>query len=240
MVLMNASLQHCVLLLCVHLRNALIIILCVYICVCCDFVVVPAGWLTGFLDILGGAYAACALFNIGIFMVGKLKKLTGTVILVATLLIVAKTYVQYIFITVVSTPRKLFNKGRGVEYYIIITIIMLAEYELWSATILHIGNNYNLIILTTWQCMCKFNFQSNYDVLCSCSIILPLIAYRVLYILLPNGVNNSTASQEDIATFGFLLGTFPTAPTVFVFASQYFLAMEVVSVKYVNVVHITI
>lgn len=52
-----------------------------------------AAWLTGFLDILGGAYAACALFNIGIFMVGKLKKLTGTVILVATLLIVAKTYV---------------------------------------------------------------------------------------------------------------------------------------------------
>ena len=50
-------------------------------------------WLTGFLDILGGAYAACALFNIGIFMVGKLKKLTGTVILTATLLIVAKTYI---------------------------------------------------------------------------------------------------------------------------------------------------
>lgn len=48
-------------------------------------------WLTGFLDILGGAYGACALFNIGIFMVGKLKKLTGTVILVAALLIVAKT-----------------------------------------------------------------------------------------------------------------------------------------------------
>ena len=55
--------------------------------------VVHVGWLTGFLDILGQAYAACALFNIGIFMVGKLKKLTGTVILVATLLIVAKTYV---------------------------------------------------------------------------------------------------------------------------------------------------
>ena len=52
-----------------------------------------SAWLTGFLDILSGAYAACALFNIGIFMVGKLKKLTGTVILTATLLIVAKTYV---------------------------------------------------------------------------------------------------------------------------------------------------
>lgn len=63
-----------------------------------DFNLVLAGWLTGFLDILGQAYAACALFNIGIFMVGKLKKLTGTVILVATLLIVAKTYVYYTLI----------------------------------------------------------------------------------------------------------------------------------------------
>ena len=56
-----------------------------------SWILIHAAWLTGFLDILGGAYAACALFNIGIFMVGKLKKLTGTVILVATLLIVAKT-----------------------------------------------------------------------------------------------------------------------------------------------------
>ena len=55
------------------------------------------------------------------------------------------------------------------------------------------------------------------------------MAYRVLYILLPNGVDNATATQDDIATFGFLLGTFPTAPTVFVFASQYSLAMEVVN-----------
>ena len=66
-------------------KNALLLVL--------DFNFDRAGWLTGFLDILGQAYAACALFNIGIFMVGKLKKLTGTVILVATLLIVAKTYV---------------------------------------------------------------------------------------------------------------------------------------------------
>ena len=57
-----------------------------------------------------------------------------------------------------------------------------------------------------------------------------MVAYRVLYILLPNGVNNVTASQDDVATFGFLLGTFPTAPTVFVFASQYSLAMEVVGI----------
>lgn len=53
----------------------------------------PTDWLSGFLDVLGGAYAACALFSIGLFMVGKLTKITGTVLLVATLLIVAKTYV---------------------------------------------------------------------------------------------------------------------------------------------------
>lgn len=66
---------------------------CYQHCLVIVCIIVHAGWLTGFLDILGQAYAACALFNIGIFMVGKLKKLTGTVILVATLLIVAKTYV---------------------------------------------------------------------------------------------------------------------------------------------------
>ncbi len=42
---------------------------------------------------LGGAYAACALFNIGLFMVGKLGKVTGSLLLVATLLIAAKTFV---------------------------------------------------------------------------------------------------------------------------------------------------
>jgi len=48
-------------------------------------------WLTGFLDILGGAYAACALFNIGIFMVGKMKSFSLTLLLISLLLIVAKT-----------------------------------------------------------------------------------------------------------------------------------------------------
>ena len=48
-------------------------------------------WLLGFLNTLGGAYAACALFNIGIFMVGKMKKITMNLLLVASLLIFAKT-----------------------------------------------------------------------------------------------------------------------------------------------------
>ena len=57
-------------------------------------------WLVGFLDILGGAYAACALFNIGIFMVGKMKKITLTLVLVASLLILAKTYGHFLPLTV--------------------------------------------------------------------------------------------------------------------------------------------
>lgn len=48
-------------------------------------------WLGGFLSILGGAYAACALFQIGIFMVGKLMKVTGMLIMTSALLIFAKT-----------------------------------------------------------------------------------------------------------------------------------------------------
>jgi hypothetical protein len=88
------------------------------------------------------------------------------------------------------------------------------------------------------------------------SILLPILAYRIVYTVVP-GVSNATnssanamveswsspeteyatssshnvsdATRSDIATFGFLVGTFPTAPTVFVFASQYHLAMETVS-----------
>lgn len=59
------------------------------------------------------------------------------------------------------------------------------------------------------------------------SILLPIVADLLLHGLLPNDTLNS--SRADIATFGFLYGTFPTAPTVFVFASQYNLAMEIVS-----------
>lgn len=89
-------------------------------------------------------------------------------------------------------------------------------------------------------------------------ILLPILAYRIVYTIVPGvpSITNSTgnysyflnqdsslegaystpqphdlfnATRGDIATFGFLLGTFPTAPTVFVFASQYQLAMETVS-----------
>ena len=67
-------------------------------------------------------------------------------------------------------------------------------------------------------------------------ILLPLIAYRIVYTLVPGYQPQSdepsdatfNSTRQDIATFGFLLGSFPTAPTVFVFASQYNIAMEVV------------
>ena len=49
----------------------------------------------------------------------------------------------------------------------------------------------------------------------------------MLSLLMPHGDQNAT--RDDISTYGFLYGTFPTAPTVFVFASQYNLAMEIVS-----------
>lgn len=62
-----------------------------------------SGWLTGFLDVLGGAYAACALFNIGIFMVGKMKKVTLTLLLISMLLILAKTWVCCFLLAVVLT-----------------------------------------------------------------------------------------------------------------------------------------
>lgn len=47
-------------------------------------------WLLQFLEILGGAYASCALFCIGIFMVGRIKSVSGKTLLVGGLLIVAK------------------------------------------------------------------------------------------------------------------------------------------------------
>ena len=70
-----------------------------------------------------------------------------------------------------------------------------------------------------------------------CSILLPIVADRVLFVLLPRDGVNATVSRENISTFGFLYGTFPTAPTVFVFASQYNIAMEIVSYA-ITVVHV--
>ena len=55
------------------------------------------------------------------------------------------------------------------------------------------------------------------------------MADRVLYLILPHESGNITESRSNISTFGFLYGTFPTAPTVFVFSNQYNIATDVVS-----------
>lgn len=47
-------------------------------------------WLSHFLEVLGNAYAAGALFNIGIFMVGKIKDISFMTLIVSVLLIFAK------------------------------------------------------------------------------------------------------------------------------------------------------
>lgn len=61
-------------------------------------------WLGGFLTTLGNAYAACALLQIGIFMVGKVKKTTGMLIMISALLIFAKTLVNFSCMGFKPTP----------------------------------------------------------------------------------------------------------------------------------------
>lgn len=142
------------------------------------------GWLVDFLDVLGGAYAACALFNIGIFMVGKMKKITLNLILVASLLIVAKTILLPIL-----------------AYRIVYTIVPGVP------NITNSTANYSYFLDSSSPLDSEYSTPQPHDV--------------------------SNATRGDIATFGFLLGTFPTAPTVFVFASQYHLAMETVAASLV-------
>ncbi|XP_011402850.1 PREDICTED: integral membrane protein GPR155-like isoform X2 [Amphimedon queenslandica] len=108
------------------------------------------GWLDSFLTLVGGAYAPCALFNIGLFMVGKLGKVTGYTIFVSTLLIIAK------------------------------------------------------------------------------SIILPLIGYVTVDLFLRAEVDDNS-TLNSIASFGFLYCTFPTAPTVFIYASQYSTVVPIIA-----------
>lgn len=57
-------------------------------------------------------------------------------------------------------------------------------------------------------------------------LVLPLVTREVVSLLQPG----SNASETlDLSTFGFLYGTFPTAPAVFVFSSQYNLETELIS-----------
>jgi hypothetical protein len=57
-------------------------------------------------------------------------------------------------------------------------------------------------------------------------IVLPLVTREVISILHP-GFNAS--ETVDLSTYGFLYGTFPSAPTVFVFASQYLIDVDLIA-----------
>ena len=51
-------------------------------------------WLEDFLQLVGRAYVPCALFSIGLFMVGKIQKISFMSIVVSSLLVFAKRYVE--------------------------------------------------------------------------------------------------------------------------------------------------
>ncbi|RZC40348.1 integral membrane protein GPR155 [Asbolus verrucosus] len=57
-------------------------------------------------------------------------------------------------------------------------------------------------------------------------IVLPLVTREVISII-HAGIN--ATETVDLSTYGFLYGTFPSAPTVFVFASQYLLDVDLIA-----------
>ncbi|XP_050702655.1 LOW QUALITY PROTEIN: integral membrane protein GPR155-like [Eriocheir sinensis] len=58
------------------------------------------------------------------------------------------------------------------------------------------------------------------------TLILPLVTREVVSLLQPGSSANETA---DFSNYGFLYGTFPTAPGVFVFATQYNVAVDLMA-----------
>ncbi|KAK7068809.1 hypothetical protein SK128_020429, partial [Halocaridina rubra] len=58
------------------------------------------------------------------------------------------------------------------------------------------------------------------------TLILPLVTREVVSLLHPGASANETA---DYSNYGFLYGTFPTAPGVFVFASHYNIAVDLIA-----------
>lgn len=59
--------------------------------------------------------------------------------------------------------------------------------------------------------------------------MLPLVTREVVSLLHAGGNSSETL---DLSTFGFLYGTFPTAPAVFVFSNQYNLETDLVRILY--------
>lgn len=56
-------------------------------------------------------------------------------------------------------------------------------------------------------------------------LVLPLVTREVVSII---HAGSNASETIDLSTYGFLYGTFPSAPTVFVFASQYSIDVDLV------------
>lgn len=59
--------------------------------------------------------------------------------------------------------------------------------------------------------------------------MLPLITREIVDNLQPGRDANETSAYSN---YGFLYGTFPTAPTVFVYAAQYNIEVDMVFINY--------
>lgn len=55
--------------------------------------------------------------------------------------------------------------------------------------------------------------------------MLPVILREIVSIM---HCGYNTSETESLSTYGFLYGTFPTAPAVFVFANQYSIDIDLV------------
>ncbi|XP_064647702.1 lysosomal cholesterol signaling protein-like isoform X2 [Lineus longissimus] len=104
--------------------------------------------LDGILTLLANSFSSCALFYLGLSLVGKITSQVGTALLTPVLLIFAK------------------------------------------------------------------------------SVLLPFAIREAVNIL---GAGNSTNETASLGSFGFLYGTFPVAPTVLIYASQYNMALDMIA-----------
>lgn len=59
-----------------------------------------------------------------------------------------------------------------------------------------------------------------------------IVVYRILLPLISQLIMEALGLDKDITTFGFVFGTFPTAPSVFVFASLFKCGVSLVSIPY--------
>lgn len=68
-------------------------------------------------------------------------------------------------------------------------------------------------------------FEHLFTCIFLCRVLLPFAIREAVNIL---GAGNSTNETASLGSFGFLYGTFPVAPTVLIYASQYNMALDMV------------